>query len=255
METVLRRHRRTVACALIVCGAVLALGVPYLVEFSDSRIARTRQRETDAWVGRYDSTFERSPSPTRIPGTRGSAKGRTTAPAGRTAVVAPGAEGYLLIIPRIGVRTVVRLLETDVFSGRNTPALRRYGLGQVPYTRLLRNVSPGADGTAAIAGHRTTSGAPFRHIDRLRPGDVILIRKRGVEQRWVVVGSATVPPSAVGVIKSRRGLKRLAILACSPPFSARERLVVTARLAAVAMSSTRSRLQPELWVTPNTEGG
>jgi len=171
-------------------------------------------RETVAWVRQHDSP---------------SARGATAAPAQKT-VIAPGTEGYLLVIPKIGLRAVVRELGPDVFSGRNTPALKRYGLGQVPYTRYLRNVSPGADGTAVIAGHRTTSGAPFRHINRLTPGDSIMIRKMGIEQEWVVVSSVTVPPSAVDVIKSRPGVRSLVILACSPPFSAKERLVVHARL-------------------------
>ena len=34
---------------------------------------------------------------------------------------------------------------------------------------------PGAPGTAAIAGHRTTYGAPFRHLDKLRAGDPVTI--------------------------------------------------------------------------------
>jgi sortase A len=148
----------------------------------------------------------------------------------RPTVVTPGRDGYLLLIPSIGLRAVVRELEPAVFSGRNTPALKRYGLGQVPYTSVLRNVSPGAVGTAAIAGHRTTSGAPFRHLNRLRPGALIIVRKGGVEQRWVVVRSQTVPPGAVEAIASRPGTRSLVLLACSPPFSARERLIVHARL-------------------------
>jgi sortase A len=34
---------------------------------------------------------------------------------------------------------------------------------------------PGLGRTTAIAGHRTTFGAPFRKIDRLRPGDAIVL--------------------------------------------------------------------------------
>jgi LPXTG-site transpeptidase (sortase) family protein len=34
---------------------------------------------------------------------------------------------------------------------------------------------PGERGTALIAGHRTTYGAPFRHIDRLRRGDRLTV--------------------------------------------------------------------------------
>jgi LPXTG-site transpeptidase (sortase) family protein len=202
-----------VSLVLILIGAAIAVA-PWGVRLTDGVVARARAQEADAWSRRHVGAD--------ASGAGMSANGQT--------VVAPGTEGYLLVIPRIGLRAVVRELEPTVFSGRNTPTLRRYGLGQVPYTRQLRNVSPGAEGTAAIAGHRTTSGAPFRHINRLRPGDLIIIRKQGTEQRWVVLGSQTVAPNAVDVIMSRPGTRSLVILACSPPFSARERLVVHARL-------------------------
>jgi LPXTG-site transpeptidase (sortase) family protein len=205
-----RRHRASLA--LIVFGCLLALGAPLVVNLSDAYVARSRVREADAW-------------------TRDNRHG-SSAPAGavRGTVVVPDRDGYLLEIPKIGLRAVVRELEPAVFLGKNTPILRRYGLGQVPYTRELRNGSPGADGTAVIAGHRTTSGAPFRRLDRLRRGDLIVVRKGGVEQQWVVESSVIVPPSAINVIRSRPGTRRLAIMACNPPFSAKERLVVHAHL-------------------------
>lgn len=206
-----RRH--TTSFILILSGGILALGASSIVHFNDRRIAAARQHETEAWIRRYDSTL----------------RPQVTTSRARGAVIVPGKEGYLLVIPKIGLQAIVRELEPQVFSGRNTPALRRFGLGQVPYTRSLRNVSPGADGTAAVTGHRTTSGAPFKHIDRLRPGDAIFIRKGGAEQEWIVVRSATVPPSAVGAIRSRPGSRSLVILACDPPFSANARLIVYAR--------------------------
>lgn len=216
-----RRRRNILSCVLIL-GGILALGASSIVQLIDSQIARTRERETAAWIQEHDSA---------------SARADTAGPARKTVIV-PGGEGYLLEIPKIGLRAVVRELEPEIFSGKNTRALKRYGLGQVPYTQYLGNVSPGADGTAAITGHRTTSGAPFRHIDRLRPGDAIVIRKGGVEQQWAVVYSAIVPPSAVEAIRSRPGSTRLAILACDPPFSARERLVVYARLMQEAVKAS-----------------
>lgn len=201
--------------AFIVIGGALGVGTSYLVSLVDGQIHRTRQQETAAWIQRYDPPTAR-PAPQKIV---------------RKTVIVPGTEGYLLEIPKIGVRSIVRELEPEVFSGKNTPRLKLYGLGQVPYEHYLQNVSPGAEGTAAIAGHRTTSGAPLRHIDRLAPGDVIIIRKQGLEQQWTVTHSITVPPSAVETIRSRSTSRRLAILACTPPFSDKERLVVYAQLA------------------------
>ena len=45
------------------------------------------------------------------------------------------------------------------------------GPGHYPETPL-----PGQEGNAAIAGHRTTYGAPFHRLDELKPGDEITSR-------------------------------------------------------------------------------
>lgn len=211
--------------AFIVIGGALGVGTSYLVSLIDSHIARTRQQEIDAWIQRHDP-----PAPRPVPQ-------KTVT----KTVIVPGQEGYLLEIPKIGVRVIVRELEPEVFSGKNTPRLKRYGLGQVPYAQPLGNVSPGAEGTAAIAGHRTTSGAPLRHLDRLAPGDIIIIRKQGLEQQWTVTHSITVTPSAVETIRSRAATRRLALLACTPPFSDKDRLVVYAQLAQEEVRSSALR--------------
>jgi sortase A len=46
----------------------------------------------------------------------------------------------------------------------------RQGPGHYPATPL-----PGESGTVGVAGHRTTYGAPFRHIDGLKPGDKVTL--------------------------------------------------------------------------------
>jgi LPXTG-site transpeptidase (sortase) family protein len=121
------------------------------------------------------------------------------------------------------------MLEPVALTGVPTPTLTRYGLGQIPYTTVLANVSPGADGTAAIAGHRTTHGAPFRHLDLLQPGDLILVRKGPATQQWQVSDTAVIAPTDVNAIRSRPGVPRLVLLACTPPFSAKSRLMVVAQ--------------------------
>ena len=58
-------------------------------------------------------------------------------------------------------------LSAVVVEGNGAGELRR-GPGHYPATAL-----PGQRGTVAIAGHRTTYGAPFRHLDDLERGDRI----------------------------------------------------------------------------------
>lgn len=65
-------------------------------------------------------------------------------------------------IPKLGVDVVV-------VEGTTLSALRA-GAGHYPNTPL-----PGEAGNVAIAGHRTTFGAPFNRIDELAPGDDIVL--------------------------------------------------------------------------------
>lgn len=210
----MRPAGRRLAVILLAAGIALVAVPPLTVRIMDGLRARQQREATEAWL----RSREARPQP--------------PAPEARTVpVLDPSQGGYLLEIPKLGLRTVVHELEADVFSGRNTPKLRRYGLGQVPYTQALQNVNPGAVGTAAITGHRTTSGAPFRNIHRLGVGDRIILSQGARRQEWRVVYSTRVMPTQVDAIRSRPGVRRLAILACNPPFSARERLIVYATLS------------------------
>jgi sortase A len=88
---------------------------------------------------------------------------------------------------------------------------------------------PGVPGTTAIAGHRTTYLAPFRHIDELRRGQSIVLDMPYARFIYRVIGSRVVLPTDVGVIKPV-GYSRLVLSACTPLFSASHRLIVFARL-------------------------
>ncbi|HXA54798.1 MAG TPA: class E sortase, partial [Solirubrobacteraceae bacterium] len=88
------------------------------------------------------------------------------------------------------------------------------------------------------AGHRTTFLAPFRHIDELRRGDRIVIDMPYAHFTYTVIGHHSVLPSDVeGAIRTDR-YSRLVLSACTPLFSAAERLLVFARLThAVAVGA------------------
>jgi sortase A len=124
-----------------------------------------------------------------------------------------------LRIPRIGLRAVV--------VRGTAPADLRQGPGVLDGTPL-----PGEHGTTAIAGHRTTYGAPFRHLDALRPGDAIAVRLPYGTFRYAVEGTRIVEPGDLSVLRHVRH-DRLVLSACHPLFSAARRIVVLARLVAV----------------------
>lgn len=121
-----------------------------------------------------------------------------------------------LRIPKIGADFVV-------VKGSSPEALRK-GPGTYDETGL-----PGTPGTVAIAGHRTTYLAPFRHIDRLKPGDEITVRMPYATLTYRVEHSQIVAPDALWVLRSGT-YDRLVLSACHPLFSSAQRIVVFARL-------------------------
>lgn len=110
-----------------------------------------------------------------------------------------------------------------VIEGTDTKALRK-GPGHYPDTPL-----PGERGTVAIAGHRTTYGAPFRTIDKLDNGDRIRLEMPYGRFNYRVQKTRIVEPTQVSV-KRPVGYDRLILSACHPLYSATKRIVVFARL-------------------------
>jgi len=107
-------------------------------------------------------------------------------------------------------------------EGTDTDTLRK-GPGHYPRTPL-----PGEPGTVGIAGHRTTYGAPFRSIDRLDPGDRIVLEMPYATFTYRVERTRIVEPTEVSVTDPV-GYKRLILSACHPLYSAARRIVVFAR--------------------------
>jgi sortase A len=98
------------------------------------------------------------------------------------------------------------------------------GPGHYPETAM-----PGQGKTVAIAGHRTTYLAPFRHIDSLNPGDKITLKMPYGTFIYSVQKSEVVDPSDVGIIHDT-GYERLVLSACNPLYSAAQRYIIFAKL-------------------------
>jgi sortase A len=98
------------------------------------------------------------------------------------------------------------------------------GPGHYPETAM-----PGQGKTVAIAGHRTTYLAPFRHIDSMKPNDKITLKMPYGTFIYSVQKTEIVDPSDVGIIHNT-GYERLVLSACNPLYSAAQRYIVFARL-------------------------
>ena len=119
-------------------------------------------------------------------------------------------------IPAIG-------LDKIVVQGVAVADLKK-GPGHYPGSPL-----PGQPGNAAIAGHRTTYGAPFNRIDELKEGDQILVTTTQGAFEYQVRQQLIVAPDQVEVLDDF-GDDRLTLTACHPKYSARQRIVVVAAL-------------------------
>jgi len=113
-------------------------------------------------------------------------------------------------------------LEIVVVNGTDSGTLRR-GPG-----RHLASSMPGEGRLVYIAGHRTTFGAPFSHIDSLRRGDKIVLELPYASVEYRVSEERIVDQHELSVLRSR-GREELALQACHPRFFASERYIVYAR--------------------------
>ena len=107
------------------------------------------------------------------------------------------------------------------------------GPGHYPGTPL-----PGQIGDAAIAGHRTTHGAPFFRVNELAVGDKIVVRTlAGTYTYRVYHAPFAVQPTDYGVVANTPDAE-LTLTSCNPRYSAAQRIVIKAKLVKKLSSKT-----------------
>lgn len=134
-----------------------------------------------------------------------------------TAAVTQPAEGAAIArlqIPALG-------LDEISVAGTSTGDLSK-GPGHYTGTAM-----PGQAGNIAIAGHRTTDGAPFNRLGTLVIGDRIILTSLSGQQYTYIVSKApvAVSPSDIAVLDNF-GDNRITLTTCTPEFSAAQRLIV-----------------------------
>jgi sortase A len=141
-----------------------------------------------------------------------------------------------------GRLTIHRIGLSDVVVVQGTTAGFDADLSKGP-GHYMNTPFPGMGSSVAIAGHRTTYGAWFRHIDDIRNGDTITLQMPYATFTYRVQMHQVVSNTDWGIIKPQ-GYERLVLSACHPLYSASHRWVVFARGVSVTLPGKNGRTVP-----------
>lgn len=165
---------------------------------------------------------------------------RRAAALARKATALGDAAGQIRI-PRIGMKKIF-------VNGARTQDLEK---GPGLYRETL---FPGSGRAVAIAGHRTTFGAPFLDVDKLKAGNIIELQMPYGRFTYTVTHTEIIAPNDWSILEygaaepTRAGRQRvkttrqcngtcehLVLTACHPKYSAAKRIAVYARLSKVEL--------------------
>lgn len=105
---------------------------------------------------------------------------------------------------------------------------------------------PGQLGNVAIAGHRTTFGAPFGRINEVADGDLIQMTTTKGTFTYIVKGAPKiVEASDVQVVKTVDKTKAtLTLVSCHPKWTSKQRIIVTADLSSSVAAQPPTIFEP-----------
>ena len=260
----LRTLARGIGQSLITLGLVALLFVVYQLWVTDLLAAEHQQELShdvqQQWLDTPTVVAGTDPAPGTAPGTAPDPAPGTASPGSEPAPapapptpaqpapirVGVGEPFAILHIPRLGTgwnRVVV--------EGTDGPQLEQ-GPGHYVDTAM-----PGQRGNFAVAGHRVGRGSPFLDLDRMRPGDAVVVE---TGDSWFVYrvlgdpvsgrvdtdpsgipGRVIVRPSQRSVIAPTPGggpatEAYLTLTTCHPRYSAQQRLIIHARLDGAPIS-------------------
>jgi sortase A len=119
-------------------------------------------------------------------------------------------------IPALGV-------DAPIVQGDGPEQLKK-GVGQ-----NVGSANPGKAGNVVLSAHNDIYGEIFRDLDRLKPGDKIVIHTNQRAYTYVVVGSEVVEPTYVSVMDQTSD-SIMTLISCYPYLVDNQRIVVQARL-------------------------
>lgn len=199
----------------ITLGLVMLLFVAYQLWYTNL----LAERVANGAAGSLRQTWERDP------GAAGAAAPPVTA-------FEPGQGFAILHIPKLDVKV-------PVAEGISKPKVLDKGMvGHYGEGALKTAMPADKQGNFAVAGHRNTHGEPFRYINRLVPGDPVVVETRDAYYTYEMTSSlAQTPPTNVAVIKpvpegsgfTSEG-RYITLTTCTPEFTSTYRMIVWGRM-------------------------
>lgn len=127
--------------------------------------------------------------------------------------------------PDQGIRVQIPAINIDapIVQGDGWEQLKK-GVGQ-----YAGSADPGTDGNVVLSAHNDVYGEIFRYLDKLAPGDQVIISTRQRQYVYIVDRTILVEPTAVEVMAST-GSPTVTLISCYPYLVDTQRIVVFARL-------------------------
>jgi len=235
---------RGIGQTLITFGLVCLLFVVYELWVTDLFTAREQSHLSQEIHQQWKDAPTVEPAP--------AAPGQSAAPFTPAAIeVSVGQPFAVLHIPR--------LAGGDGYSRVVVEGVSQTQLAQGP-GHYIGTAMPGEQGNASFAGHRVGRGSPFLDLDKLRPGDPIIVETADAWFTYRVLGDPAtgsftgdpsgipgqeiVLPTQVSVISPTPDGPAggpatgayLTLTTCHPKFSAHQRLIIHARLDGAPLS-------------------
>ncbi|MGW5676432.1 class E sortase [Streptomyces sp. NPDC003860] len=192
----------------ITCGVLMLLFVTYQLWWTNVRAGMEVSKEKDR-IAQSFKDKERAPGAFK-----------------------PGEGFALMYIPKLDV--VVPVAE----SINKEKVLDRGMVGHYAEGKLKTAMPSDATGNFAVAGHRNTHGEPFRYINRLKPGDPIVIETRDAYYTYEMASilPQTAPSNIAVLDPVPRGSgftgpgRYLTMTTCTPEFTSTYRMIVWGKM-------------------------
>jgi LPXTG-site transpeptidase (sortase) family protein len=197
----------------ITLGVVMLLFVAYQLWYTNVLAERT----ADGAAGSLQQQWRRDPGGAAPP---------------PVSAFKPGEGFAILHIPKLDVKVPV----AEGIS--KAKVLDRGMVGHYGEGTLKTAMPADPQGNFAVAGHRNTHGEPFRYINRLVPGDPVVVETRDAYYTYEMTSAlAQTPPTNVSVLKpvpEGSGFtgpgRYITLTTCTPEFTSTYRMIVWGRM-------------------------